>query len=81
MNVELKAWLQMFFHDGSVSQGRRVDVEILQKAGGIQKTATELLNSLNRDSGSLLVWGAGNMLYYPRVTTSSLGESEISVSE
>lgn len=66
---EIKIWAQMFFEDGSVSQGVRIPAEWLDEDHKemIAKTAQNLLNDLNRDEGWLLLWGAGNMVFnhYP----------------
>ena len=66
---EIKVWAQMFFEDGSVTQGIRVDAEWLEEAFAwkIDEVADLLMKSANRDEGWLLLWGAGNMVFnhYP----------------
>lgn len=66
---EIKIWAQMFFEDGSVTQGIRIDAEWLEEAYAwkIDETADLLMKSANRDEGWLLLWGAGNMVFnhYP----------------
>lgn len=59
---EIKIWAQMFFDDGSVSQGVRIPVETLDDDRLIQSTAEGLLRPLKRDYGLLVIWGAGNLV-------------------
>lgn len=69
MNDHIKIWAQMFFEDGSVSQGIRIPAHCLEedKKATIDLAADRLLASLNRQEGWLLLWGAGNMVFkhYP----------------
>lgn len=58
---EIKIWAQMFFKDGSVTQGVRVDANILDDDREIEVVAHNLLQSVNRDEGFLLLWGAGEL--------------------
>jgi hypothetical protein len=66
---EIKIWAQMFFEDGSVTQGIRILAECLEEeyAWKIDEVADLLMKSVNRDEGWLLLWGAGNMVFnhYP----------------
>lgn len=66
---DIKVWAQMFFEDGSVTQGIRISAEWLNEefAWKIDETADLLLKSVNREEGWLLIWGAGNMVFnhYP----------------
>ena len=57
--LELKVWAQMFFDDGSVSQGRRIAPETLDDDRLIESTASDLAGDLNRTEGLILIWGAG----------------------
>lgn len=72
---QIQIWAQMFFEDGSVTQGLRVPAEYLdeQYAYAIDKVAKLLLQSANRNEGWLLLWGAGNMIFnhYPTSFSSS----------
>jgi len=65
----IQVWSQMFFDDGSVTQGLRFPAEWLdeQYAFKIDEVADMLMKSANRDEGWLLIWGAGNMVFnhYP----------------
>lgn len=69
MDTDIKVWAQMFFDDGSVSQGIRIPAEWLDDEckHKIEEVVGLLLNSVNRDEGWLLLWGAGNMVFnhYP----------------
>lgn len=66
---DIKIWAQMFFEDGSVTQGIRILEEWLddEYAWKIDEVSDLLMKSVNRDEGWLLLWGAGNMVFnhYP----------------
>lgn len=66
---EIKIWAQMFFEDGSVTQGIRINAEWLDdhNAYMIDNVVERLLKSVNREEGWLLLWGAGNIQFkhYP----------------
>lgn len=74
----IKIWAQMFFEDGSVSQGLRIPAEYLDHNNFIDNVAKQILVSVNRDEGWLLLWGAGNMIFnhYP-TSFSNPGSSEL----
>jgi len=57
----IRIWAQMFFHDGSVTQGVRVDADIVDSPDDMNEVATSLLQSVNREEGFILFWGAGEM--------------------
>jgi hypothetical protein len=64
MMNEIEIWAQMFFDDGSVSQGIRVSAYVLDDNWNeIQQIAVKLLQSVNRTEGFLLLWGAGNIFH------------------
>lgn len=73
---EIKIWAQMFFDDGSVTQGVRIPAEWLDEQfhGQIQVVADNLLSSVNREDGWLLMWGAGNMVFTPISSSSQVLE-------
>lgn len=74
---EIKVWAQMFFDDGSVSQGIRVAVETLDDDRLIEETGNKLLGDLNRKEGLLLIWGAGSIQIWEATSSrSSQPESE-----
>ncbi len=66
---EIKMWAQMFFDDGTVTQGMRIPAEWLDEQYGyaLDEVAQTLLDSTNRAEGWMLLWGAGNMVFnhYP----------------
>lgn len=63
-NFEIKVWAQMFFDDGSVSQGKRVPASILDDdMGALKQIAHKFLEETHRTEGLLLVWGAGNIFF------------------
>jgi len=79
----IRVWAQMFFNDGSVSQGVRVGVQAFDSINAsMRMIALKILKSLNRDEGLLLLWGAGEMFsrYYcfPTSFSSELSESDSS---
>lgn len=53
---DIKVWAQMFFDDGSVTQGIRISAESIYNQ---KEVALKLLSSVNRKEGMLLIWGAG----------------------
>lgn len=61
----IKIWAQMFFDDGSVTQGIRIPAEWLDEGCKfkIDEVADLLMKSATRDEGWLLLWGAGNMVF------------------
>lgn len=79
---EIKIWAQMFFEDGSITQGVRIPALWLDEGyeENIARTAESLLEDVNREEGWLLLWGAGNMVFnhYPTSFSSSSGPSESS---
>ena len=70
---EIQVWAQMFFDDGSVSQGVRFHAEDLDDNNKIIAIAEKLLVSVRRSTGLLVIWGAGNLMPYN--VTSSLASS------
>ena len=81
---EIMVWAQMFFDDGSVSEGKRFPASILDDdVVQMRLIAYKFLNDLNRSEGLLLVWGAGEIYqrYYKLSTASVSTESSFSASE
>lgn len=83
MTQEVKVWAQMFFDDGSVTQGIRIPAEWLDEGCEfkINEVADLLMKSAMRDEGWLLIWGAGNMVFnhYPTSFFSKAPELDSSV--
>lgn len=73
---EIYVWAQMFFDDGSVSQGKRVLDSIYDQNDYMEDVAAYFLKDLHRTEGLLLVWGAGDMKSKYYVFTSSSLESK-----
>ena len=77
---QIKVWAQMFFEDGSVSQGIRIPAEWLQEDYEplLRGVAQKLLEDLHRVEGWLLLWGAGNMelKHYPTSFSYQASESD-----
>jgi hypothetical protein len=80
---EIKAWAHMFFDDGSVSEGKRVDAEVVEDKSLMRQIAMDFLKDLNREEGLLLIWGAGELIqrYYKISIASVLTESDFLASE
>lgn len=79
MSDEIKIWAQMFFEDGSVTQGIRIPAAWLDEGceDKIMEVADVLMKSATRDEGWLLLWGAGNMVlnHYPTSFSKKASES------
>lgn len=77
--MEVKLWAQMFFEDGSITQGVRISAEWLDESHEpmLRSVAENLLKSVNRQEGWILLWGAGNMelKHYPTSFSSKALES------
>lgn len=73
--LKICIWAQMFFEDGSVTRGIRIHAEWLDEQYGyaIDDVAKTLLDSVNREEGWLLIWGAGNMVFNHYPTSFSKG--------
>jgi hypothetical protein len=61
MNDEVKVWAQMFFDDGSVTQGKYISRSTYDKEEYIRRIATEFLTETQREEGVLFIWGAGRV--------------------
>ena len=62
MSADIFIWAQMFFDDGSVTQGIRVRADIYDDTETEFKLiAKGLLASVNRTEGLLVVWGGGDI--------------------
>ncbi len=74
---EIKVWAQMFFKDGSVSEGRRYPADILDDQNEeIRQIAVSFLQSVGRSEGLLVIWGADNLLSRYVLLTSSVLQDE-----
>lgn len=80
MTMEIKVWCQMFFDDGSVSEGKRFSAEILDdKDKNMKQIAHDFLKELGREEGFMLTWGAGNLIpMYYKVISSKESDSSAS---
>lgn len=61
MTEDVKVWAQMFFDDGSVTQGKYIPRGIYDDEEYIKEMATEFLNDTQRQEGVLFIWGAGSV--------------------
>jgi hypothetical protein len=61
MTEEVKVWAQMFFNDGSVTQGQYIPRCIFDDIGCIEGLARDFLEDTNRKEGVLFIWGAGRV--------------------
>lgn len=71
--LNIRVWAQMFFEDGSVTQGKYIDESVFNKPDEIQKIALEFLNDMNRKKGTLLIWG-GKKMYGKTYTLNPIGK-------
>ncbi len=74
--MEIKIWAQIFFDDGSVSEGKRIPADLLDCPEELLEVGLKLLSSSSREEGYLLVWGAGE-LFFAKISSSSLEVSRI----
>lgn len=58
---EVKVWAQMFFNDGSVTQGKYISRYVYDKEEYIQQEALTFLKETGRKEGVLFIWGAGRV--------------------
>jgi hypothetical protein len=72
----IKVWAQMFFDDGSVSISIRLDADIYDDNEHITKVAQDLLQTVNRTEGLLVLWGAGQLVHRYYVTSSFSSSQE-----
>jgi hypothetical protein len=72
MHEEVKVWTQMFFDDGSVTQGKYITRTVFDDESKIESVAFEFLHDTGRKEGVLFIWGAGRVyargveLFLPR---------------
>lgn len=80
MNDDVKIWIQFFYEDGTVSQGKRIPACYLDEGyeSMLEKVTLTMMKDLNRTTGFRLIWGAGNV-QFKAISLSE--ESETSVSE
>lgn len=62
--AQIDVWVQMFFVDGSVSMGVRVDAAIFDDDRELLAVGEKLLKTTRRDEGVMMVWGAGTLGLY-----------------
>lgn len=61
MNEEVKVWSQMFFDDGSVTEGRYISCDIYDDKEAITDLCKKFMKDTNRREGVLFIWGAGRV--------------------
>lgn len=61
MTEEVKVWAQMFFNDGSVTQGKYISRGIFDELEYIEALARDFLEDTQRKEGVLFIWGAGRV--------------------
>lgn len=59
---EILVWGQMFFEDGSVTQGCHFPVSLYDDDKHIEVVARKFLDDTHRKTGVLLLWGAGRVM-------------------
>lgn len=76
MKDDIKVWIQFFFDDGTVSEGKRIPAYYLDE--GYEKmlegVTISMVRDLNRTRGHRMIWGAGNL----RSQSIGLYEDEVS---
>jgi hypothetical protein len=80
MNDDVKIWIQFFYEDGTVSEGKRIPAYWLDEGyeNMLNNVTNNMMKALNRTSGFRLIWGAGNIQFSPIYHSE---ESDSSVSE
>ena len=78
MYDDIKVWAQMFFDDGSVTEGIRIPADLFDQDHSVMLSiAIRLLNTVNRNEGLLVAWGAGEMFSrYYYLPTSFFSQAE-----
>jgi len=61
MTEEVKVWAQMFFDDGSVTQGKYISRTIFDHPEDIITLCRLFLDETNRREGVIFIWGAGRV--------------------
>lgn len=61
MQEDVKVWAQMFFDDGSVTEGKYIHRDIYDHPESVCDLATFFLEATNRIEGVLFIWGAGRV--------------------
>lgn len=61
MTEEVKVWAQMFFDDGSVTQGKYISRTVFDDESYIISLAKEFLDDTCRKEGVIFIWGAGRV--------------------
>jgi len=70
-DFEINIWAQMMFDDGSISAPIRLTADVYDDNEHITRIALQLLQSVNRTEGLLVMWGAGQLIHRYYVATSS----------
>lgn len=61
MTEEVKVWTQMFFDDGSVTQGKYIGRDVYDDEVYLETVARDFLKDTCRKEGVLFIWGAGRV--------------------
>lgn len=61
MTEEVKVWAQMFFDDGSVTQGKYISRTVFDDDSYIKDLVAEFLSDTCRSTGVIFIWGAGRI--------------------
>ena len=62
---DIKVWVQMFFDDGSVSEGHRIPIEIYEDIlNEARDWAYHILKDNHRTEGHLVIWGGGEIFHH-----------------
>lgn len=59
---EMLVWGQMFFEDGSITEGKHFPISIYDSRRERQHIARTFLENTHRKNGVLLLWGCGRVM-------------------
>lgn len=62
LNDHIQVWAQMFFEDGSVTEGKRFPSDLTDNPKYLKGIAYNFLKDTHREEGVLMIWGDGKMI-------------------
>ena len=61
LDEEVKVWTQMFFDDGTVTQGKYISRYVFDDEEAIKREISLFLQETGRKKGVIFIWGAGRV--------------------
>lgn len=61
LDEEVKVWTQMFFDDGTVTQGKYISRYVFDDQHAINREILTFLEETGRKKGVIFIWGAGRV--------------------